>query len=295
MYAQDDMKSLRGRRWSWLWGLLFLAVSGSGHALVITGGSSSYALGVNLTVNALLIPPLTLGVGPLPTSAGFAPDPYYVTNSALAISLDAGLVNLTTGLLETAAASNLDGMPGDKIAIADARVHGLGLGVLTGLLGGIGLNTGEIDALAYVGGDYGSLYAGGSSYLANASLNALLISLGLSVTAAPNTHVDVLGLLGLLGLSVILNEQIVTGDGVSSIGMTVNAIHIGFHDFLAGLGLINGDIVISHSEAWMEAVPDYIPPTAPGNFSVPEPGTLALTALAAAALARSRRRAACPA
>ena len=91
---------------------------------------------------------------------------------------------------------------------------------------------------------------------------------------------DVLGLLGLTGVSLILNEQILTGDGISNAGMAVNAIHLEFNDFTSGLGILNGDIIIGHSEAQVQALP----------AQVPEPGTLALTALALAAMLRFRHR-----
>jgi hypothetical protein len=54
----------------------------------------------------------------------------------------------------------------------------------------------------------------------------------------------------LLGIKIVLNEQIVTGDGVNTRGLTVNAIHIYLTDVeIAGIGIVTGDIIIAQSKA----------------------------------------------
>jgi hypothetical protein len=55
----------------------------------------------------------------------------------------------------------------------------------------------------------------------------------------------------------MLNEQIISGGLPGSFGIGVNAIHMEFDNFLApNLSLVNGDIIVSHSQASMGLIPE---------------------------------------
>lgn len=272
----------------WLLGLSLFGISSVGHALAIGGSSSSYGESVNLT---LTVPALGSNMvansNPQPVSSGTSPGPYNDSDSAASSSAVGtfsvfGEVSLTTGLLITNAASDISGATGAKTSSADSTVANSVLNILLGthLIGFdlLKLTASEIQSSSVITGDFNALTAVGSTSLANAFLNNSLL---LSANPAPNTHVDVLGLLGLAGVNLILNEQILTGDGLTNRGLEVNAIHIGFTDFALGLNVLNGDIIIAHSEAQFLAQAD--------PAQVPEPGTLALAMMALAALVWFRR------
>jgi hypothetical protein len=210
---------------------------------------------VNLVLTVPLVGNVAVTSGPLPISSGTAPGPYTDHDTAASASVSAlGLVSLGTGLLDTHANSTIDGLAGAKSAAADATVDNVGLNIFAGLLG---LTADEVQSTASITSGFNSLNAVGSTTLTNAALSSLLTSVGLGASPAPNTHVDVLGLFGLTGVSLILNEQIQTGDGVNGLGLAVNAIHLGFINFASGLNVLNGDIIISHSEVQVQAQPDF--------------------------------------
>lgn len=269
-----------------LLGLSLLAVSGAGHATVIAGSSSAYGVSAEATLDLPILPDVGLSVGPLPSVSGSAPPPY--NNSAQVADLQAGVpgtLSLTASVLETNAESNVDGMNGVRFASADATVTDLDFSASTGSLidfATLSLTADAVGSTAEVQGDYGALVATGDTTLANASLNLETplgtISVALDAMPAPNTIVDV-SALGLAGITLILNEQLIGGDGISSRDIMVNAIHLILDVDLLGLAGLSGDIIIGHSEASL--------------LAVPEPATLALMGLGVCALCwQSRRKAA---
>ena len=66
---------------------------------------------------------------------------------------------------------------------------------------------------------------------------------GLPANPAPNTNVD-LAALGIVGATLILNEQTSTGDGVHSLANATNAIHL----TLNVAQLVTANVIIAHSE-----------------------------------------------
>jgi hypothetical protein len=67
----------------------------------------------------------------------------------------------------------------------------------------------------------------------------------------PNTSID-LAALGIANATLVLNEQTVSGDGVTSGGVTSNALHLNLD---AVGGLISADVVLAHSNSLL-ACPD---------------------------------------
>lgn len=220
---------------------LCLSLSFNAGATVTAGASSAYGEFVDLTVTPNLGVATTVTSGPLPAVSGSAPAPYNLTNSALSASAPP---YLSTGLLTVNASSDVDSLPGNRNANADATVHNLSV-LLSSF--GVDLTATTAQSTAAVSGDFGTFSGVGTTTLEGLTLNGVASAF---VTPAPNTI-----LLGLPGLTITLNEQTTSGSLPGSFGMGVNAIHVGFKNFLApNLSLVNGDVIISHSQASMIGV-----------------------------------------
>jgi hypothetical protein len=235
--------------------------------------SSGYALGANENVSAGGAITATVNVGPLAQSSGSAPPSYSNSNSVASVSQNASLTtgalgvtqSLQTGILTSSASGTATG------AQATATVNDLQLSLaesqlLTSLLG---LSATTIQSSSQAN-SVGGLDASGSTTiegltLSGALLGGLSIDGSLFINPAPNTV-----LFSIAGLSIILNEQTLLGDGVTTIGISTNAIDVAFSSFPFGTSLANGNIIIGHSEAMASL----------GQAAaVPEPGTWAMMLL----------------
>jgi hypothetical protein len=246
-----------------------LAGTPAAEATVISGSSSAFGLSVSLTLDPFIGQNINITAGPTPTVSGNAPPPYNLTDSLLSLGVPGVL---STGVLEVNASSNVDGLPGPRFAAADATVNNLSVLSLLDLL-----EVTTIQSTADVSGDFGALVRTGTTTIAGISF---LGDPTFDLTPAPNTV-----LFAALGITIIANEQTITGDGISAAGIEVNALHIIFDDVFAGIGDLNGDIIISHSEAELIAEPNII--------DVPEPGSLLILASGITllfGLRRSRKR-----
>lgn len=273
------------QQFSLILGISLLAVSGSGQATVIGGSSSSNAVGVGVNAAVPLLGiSANLSVNLIPASSGTAPTPYDVSNSVP--SLNAGLGSIFgvgVGRINADASSNIDGSDGPKSASASASILDIGLDIGLGVLELVNLNLETVKSTATVSGDFGALVAAGETILEGAALSIAGVPIALVDIPAPNTVVDLSGL-GLAGVSLLLNEQILTGDGVGSRGLAVNAIHLSFNAFVSKLVSLTGDIIIAHAQAQITAMPNEA--AAP----IPEPGTLALLGSGFAILGWKSRR-----
>jgi PEP-CTERM motif len=255
--------------------------------LAQTASSSGFALSANETVTAPGVANVNVAVGPLAATSGSAPPNYNVSNSVASLNqsavLTGGLAGTTerlqTGLLTSNSTGTATG------ASATATVNNLSTGIgLTALndlaLASIfrfGATTIQSQSTASsIGGLSASgattiegLTLGGSA-LQNFEFNAALFS-----NPAPNTVLFDFG-----GLSIILNQQIRNGDGLNSLGITTNAINVGFNNFVAGTGLANGNIIIGQTRAGVTA----------GVAAVPEPATWAMMLIGFGAMGVSMRR-----
>ena len=93
------------------------------------------------------------------------------------------------------------------------------------------------------GGGFGGLPPSGGA-LIDPQVTILGIPVpGLPLNPAPNTTID-LGALGIVGATLILNEQTTGGDGVHSLATATNAIHL----TLNVAQLVTADVIIAHSE-----------------------------------------------
>ncbi|MBA3725357.1 MAG: PEP-CTERM sorting domain-containing protein [Armatimonadetes bacterium] len=249
---------------------LGLGLTVSSHAIVTFGASDAYGVQAGVTLLTF-----NLNVAAVPTASGSAPAPYSDTDQVLSLFVSGGpLGTLSTGVMTVNASSDVDGGAGNRFAMADAEVNELSLVLVPGLGDPplLNLTADQVVSDSIVSGDFGSLVGVGDTVLTNTVLTILGVGVAINANPAPNTVV-----FNNLGITVTLNEQFVSGDGINSRGQTTNAIHIGLEDVGAGGGLVNGDIVISHSAASLEAV-------------VPEPSSMVAAVVGLGWLAVRRRR-----
>ena len=252
------------------------------------GISTTASLAVGGSVSA------TATVNATPSVSGVAPPAYSLHNSLASLSTSQGVIvtgtsNLlveNTGLMNVVASSDVDGLAGIHFASGQAEVDHLNANVLNtvGLTGQVissffTISATTVTSLSHVNGTFGSLTATGSAPIQDLKIvvNAVTI-LDLTGTGmvnfAPNTLVTFAT--PIAGLRVVLNEQILSGNGIGSEKITTNAIHVYFSGVVTPSGTITADLVVAHSSAQLRAVP--------------EPGSLALLGFGGLAMAGYARR-----
>jgi len=202
-------------------GLLVGATTTSTHASSVSGE----AFGV--FVNAAGV-----RVGPLPHVV-LPPDGGMVSDRLLGIAVPNAAASTTLEVVTT-------GSIGPSTATAQSSATVEGLNLLNGLV------------TARVVVAMSSSTARGSTATSDAEGSSLIgFSINGSsptdVTPSPNTRIS------LPGVTVILNEQIASGDGVHTSALTVNMIHVVLNDPLTGT--ITGDIVVSSAHSDVNFVP----------------------------------------
>ncbi len=256
-------------------GLGFIAVVlwGGGRAEADAPVTHGSAFGEQLSLKLqTLLATVQVASGPLSAVAGDAP-PFNRDASALSVNVGLGAFGtvLHTGLL----LSHTDSAAAGQVS-SNATVHDLGLSLVP-VAPLLTLHADEVRSSAAIGGTCGSgLTATGTTTLVNAAAGGTLgLGLHIGASVAPNTV-----LLNLLGVRVVLNEQIVSGDGVTSRAIAVNAIHVSVQNSLLGaLGRLSGDVVIAHSEARVVCAPPPPPPAPSADLAVtltaaPDPVTV---------------------
>ena len=115
---------------------------------------------------------------------------------------------------------------------ADSAVTQLSVDAGVGALKLLHLGAIVVQSAATISGSCGTMTATGTTTLVGSSVSVLgLPPLMVPVNPVPNTV-----LVNALGIKIVLNEQIVSGDGVTSRGLTVNAIHIYLNNAHVGGG-----------------------------------------------------------
>lgn len=102
---------------------------------------------------------------------------------------------------------------------------------------------------------FGSLNAVGSTTIQGLTVSGTLIGTPIteSISPPPNTTVFDAG-----GLDIVLNYQTpVSGPDVA--GVTTDAVYIGLTDLPLGTSLVNGDIILSQSQAEITGAPVVVP------------------------------------
>lgn len=209
------------------------------------GNSSAYGVFAELDLVPLLGGGVDIDLGPVVPSSGSAPPDYSDSDTALSASLSSGSTGsiLSTGVLSTAASSDIT----NDTTSSNATVNDLNLSIV-GLLPLLTIGAETVSSTAEVSGSCSdeTLTATGTTTLEDAGAGGTL-GIGLTISSTPPPNFE---LLNLLGIRVVLNEQIITGDGVNSRGITVNAIRIDLtNTILSLIGALSGDIIIAQSQA----------------------------------------------
>ncbi len=227
----------------------------------------------------------TLDVDPqAPSTVSAATTATIDSHSSLGLDLGGTLLHVSTGLLTTTAqyAPGSIAAAGGQAQVAGLDLTALGLGKISLLSvsadviqsraavhgyclptaprpdGTAGLFDDYIFAYGFDSGNLNpgdpgsnpgdSENNGDDTTLAGLHLSILGIDVpDLPLNPAPNTTVD-LSALGVLGASLVLNEQTVSGDGITTIAKSSNALHL----TLAMAGLITADVVVAHSEGALD-------------------------------------------
>jgi uncharacterized repeat protein (TIGR01451 family) len=251
-----------------------VALEGRAEAADPVTHGDAYGEEISLKLQTLLAT-VQAGSGPLSSVSGDT-SPFNKDASALSLSVGLGPYGtvLHTGLL----LSHTDSASPSQVS-SNATVHDLGISLVP-VAPLLTLHADEVQSSAVIGGTCGTaLTATGSTTLVNAGAGGTLgLGLQIGATVPPNTV-----LLNLLGVRVVLNEQVVGGDGITSRSISVNAIHISVQNSLLGpLGRLSGDIVIAHSNAQVVCAPPPPPPTPKADLGVtlaaaPNPVTVGQT------------------
>jgi hypothetical protein len=208
---------------------------------------------------------------------------YAMTNSVLTVNVSTVLGNVAAtddgdGAINSSASSNVDGLAGFRTASGTSTINGLNVLLVEGLLPGnlLDINATTLGSTSTSSGDFGVLGSVGSSVFQdlNITVGGTAVYVDLDSSPAPNTTLLNAG--GIIGLTIVLNEQIMTGDGINGTGMTTNALHVYFDavDFGAA-SAITGNLVVGQSVS--------------GLGAIPEPG-IAMMAVLSGMLLMARRR-----
>ncbi len=238
----------------------------------VTAGTAS-GLGLNVDVSALAL--VTLGVGPLAQVAVTSPAPDNQSAGVLSVSETVllGSVVANNGVdnaIVGSALSDVTGVGISGLSEGSATTNNLGITVIPEVLfltpAFLTLTSTTIGSTSTSSGQFGALGSVGTTVLENLSISVGGIVIAIAANPAPNTTLDLAASgvtdAGILAnLSIILNEQILTGDGSTSTGITTNAlrISIGALNF-GGVSGLNGDIIVGQSTSTLTAIPE---PTVP--------------------------------
>lgn len=211
-----------------------------------TADAEGYAASVDLDLDVIGLGTDAEVVAPTPVSSGSGSDSFGpINNSVAGLSVDllAGTAGVSTGLLSSSAQySNAS----QALATGGVDSTNIDLDVL-GLIG-LSLTADAIGSTSQIDGSCGALTPSAASTLANAQLTVLGTPVALAANPAPNTGIDI-NALGLAGVTLVLNEQVVGGDGITSSSIVTNALRLTLNINIIGVVSLSGEIILGHSEA----------------------------------------------
>lgn len=211
-----------------------------------TASSRAFAEQTQLSLNVVGVGADVSSTGPSPIVMEAGTNnygPVQQQTAGISSSLLGGLAGVSTGVLIANTQYDNDNHHVQALGeVADPLVD---LNVLTLLR--LGLSADALAAHSQVTGHCGQLQAQGRATLTNAVLSVAGTNLPLPISPPPNTPIDV-NALGLAGVTLILNEQVITGDGVTERAISVNALRLNLSIDLALID-VSGSIVFGHSES----------------------------------------------
>ncbi len=189
--------------------------------------------------------PSSAGSEPAPMATGQAPSDYLAKEAMEYFSMD------LPGAGEVVRASSMSSQAAGTVDEVEALTSDSTVENVEVWLAGddplFTLSATVVRAEATVWGPCGDALNGyGAVTIEDARLGGSLGS-GLEIPVNPATNTV---LLNQSGVRVVLNERILTGSGFGSLRLVTNAIHIELDGaMVAGLGVLDGDIVLGHAEA----------------------------------------------
>lgn len=246
-------------------------LSGEARGQAIAAGSSAAGVSVDLAITPPFGSDVPVTVPATPSVSGVAPTAYDLTDTLESLAVENPVTGplVATGVMIVNASADL-GV--SDSATADATVNDLGAAILDQF----GLTADSVQSTSTVSGECGALTALGTTTLTNPTATGPLgSSLVIDESPAPNTVLFDEG-----GIRVILNEQIPSGDGITSQGLTVNAIRIILTNVpTPDASVLTGDLIIAQSVSAVEC--DVVPTPTPTFTTTVEPtNTPLLTATA---------------
>jgi len=198
---------------------------------LLVGATNAYSNSVSGEAFGISVNAAGVTVGPTPHVV-LPPDGGMASDQLLRITVPNAAASTTLGVVTTGSIR-----PSTASAQSSASVEGVNL--LNGLVTArivVAMSSSTADGSTATSTPEGSTLIG-------LSING---SLPTDVTPPPNTRISI------PGGTVILNEQIASGDGVHTSALTVNMIHVVLND---PTGAITGDIIVASAHSDVNFVP----------------------------------------
>src|SRR5205809_558354 len=199
---------------------------------LLVGATSAHSNSVSGEAFGISVNAAGVTVGPTPHVV-LPPDGGMVSDQLLTISVPNAAASTTLGGVTT-------GSIGPNTASAQSSASVENVNLLNGVVAAqlvVAMSSSTADGSTATSTSEGSTLIG-------LSING---SPPTDVTPSPNTRISI------LGGTVILNEQIASGDGVHTSALTVNMIHVVLNDPLTGA--ITGDIIVASAHSDVNFVP----------------------------------------
>lgn len=255
---------------------LAVVMTGTVRADVIYAESSADFIEANVNLDVLGGSLVNAQLDNVVPDADTAPPVFNHDNSLVNVNVSAGSVPLLVNNILAAQAgtatstviSDVDGGVGSRATSGTHTIEDLDLSVVDSAIlfapDLISITANALTVTSAVTGDSGALIAAGTMTVDNLVVSVLGATVAtVDGTVAPNFGIDLSTVLG--GATLVLNEQTLTGDGITQRGISTNAINISLENVGVQLGALDaatldGSIVVAPTNALMTA-------------SVPEPSS----------------------